>query len=114
MYRYIKMSKEDFGYEYGIHLPYGICSLLGDGKISESEIKQHIETALKERKIQFDHVGVFSPYSFTVYGLDKKNYDKLEKVWHKLGSDISRNYYEADTELEELHKRTSNSYTRTH
>lgn len=114
MYRYIKMNKQDFGYEYSIPLPYGIRGLLGDGKISESEIMQHIENALKEHKIQYDHVVVFSPYSFTVYGLDKKNYDKLEKVWDRLGSDISKNYYEVDTALEELHKRASNSYTRIH
>ena len=112
MYRYIKMNKQNFGYEYGIPLPYGIRCLLGDRKISESEIKQHIETALKERNIKYDHVVVFSPYSFTVYGLDEKNYSKLKNVWHKL--DIEKYYYESDTELEELHKRTSNSYTRIH
>ena len=114
MFRYIKSSKEDFEYKYIGHLPYGVCCLLGDGEISKSELKQHIETALKGRGIQYENVVVDSPTGYAVYGLDKKNYDKLQKVWHKLDSDISKNYYEVDTALEELHKRASNSYTRIH
>lgn len=114
MYRYIKMSKQDFGYEYHGTLPYGVRCLLGDGETSELELKQHIETALKGRGVQYENVVIDSPTGYAVYGLDKKNYDKLEKVWHKLDSDISKNYYDVDTELEELHKRAFNSYTHTH